>query len=184
MLNNFLRSFHCISDCSKTPQNIPGCWTFIFSFSNKFIRISNFGRKSSFWISNIWINEFEPKVHSLQNPDSGQTTGTTFLWIRTKTRQGQDTDSARRLVHTMNKRSLIIMSQALDFHATGCTLNRKSFVVELMYFIRALIKNHFSTFKKCQKVQDRATTIFLNLQFISMGTSCVADESCGLVINS
>lgn len=76
------------------------------------------------------------------------------------------------------------MIQGLHFDATGSTLNRKSFVVELMYFIRALIKNHFSTFKKCQKVQDRATTIFLNLQFISMGTSCVADESCGLVINS
>ena len=84
----------------------------------------------------------------------------------------------------MGLRCIITMSQGLHFHATGCTLNRKSFVVELMYFIRALIKNHFLTLKKRQKVQNRATTSFLNLQCISIGTSCVADESNGLVINS
>ena len=57
-------------------------------------------------------------------------------------------------------RWLITMIHDLHFHATDCTLNRKSFVVELMYFIRALIKNHFSTLKKRQKVQNRATTSF------------------------
>ena len=48
--------------------------------------------------------------------------------------------------------SLVTMNQGLHFHATGCTLNRKSFVGELMYRFRALIKNHFLILKKYQKV--------------------------------
>ena len=75
------------------------------------------------------------------------------------------------------------MTQGLHIHATGCTLNQKSFVVELMYYIRALIKYHFLTLKNRHK-EDLATKTFLNLQCISMGTACVADESYGLVINS